>query len=368
MSSVFKRGDIYYVKVKGSSCRWIARTAETRDRSLARSMGRMLDELGHRGRQSWELMDAVVDGRLSLSLLYAAYAANSLEVLRDGLRDIDLAVLVEDWLFSISSRVVPDTVEHYRYHVRSLISEGKRFPRSELTFERLSEWLANVQHSSGTRRKYHAAMSSFCKYLRARGVLDHNPMQHVAPPRAGAPRCESLEHSDVLRLLDFLEEPYRTIEAVLHGTGIEVSVLLGLKRRDIDFAREEIRARGTKTKARDRLVPVEPWAMEYLKGHARRMHPNAPVFPGLNRWTVSDKHRQACAHAGIENYQLRDARHTFAVRAIRCGAPFEVVAQNLGHADTTMVARVYGRFRPNAEEMRSWHRVAELRDAAKEAR
>ena len=138
----------------------------------------------------------------------------------------------------------------------------------------------------------------------------------------------------------------------MHGSGIEVSVVLSLKRRDVDLGQRQVQAHGTKTAARDRIVTVEPWVMPYLRRHARRLLPNAPLYPGLNRWTVSDKHREVCKALEIEDYQLRDSRHTYAVRAIKHGAPFEVVAQQLCHADTSMGVRVYGRFTPSTELMR----------------
>ena len=70
----------------------------------------------------------------------------------------------------------------------------------------------------------------------------------------------------------------------------------------------------------------------------------------------------------IVDYQLRDSRHTYAVRAIRSGASYEVVARQLGHADTAMVARVYGRFKPDEREKREWHRIAAANDAKKAAK
>jgi hypothetical protein len=45
-----------------------------------------------------------------------------------------------------------------------------------------------------------------------------------------------------------------------------------------------------------------------------------------------------------------------------------VVARQLGHVDTTMVARVYGRFKPDEREKREWHRVAAANDAKRAAR
>ncbi|MDP9202337.1 MAG: tyrosine-type recombinase/integrase [Gemmatimonadota bacterium] len=368
MSSYFERNGVYYVKVKGTSGKWIARTCETRNRALAKNIAHMIDELGHRGRQSWDLLDAVVTGRLTLSRLYSAYSGNALDDLRDRMNDVDVSPLVEKWLDSLKGHVQVDTVEHYRVHVRSLITRDARFARSELVFERLAEWLAKIEGSAGTRRKYHAAMSSFCRYLVSAGVLRQNPMRDVKAPSAAAPRCRYLEHEEVVSLLDVLEEPYRTIVALLHA-GIEVSVALDLKRGDVDLRRREVHARGTKTKARDRWIDIEQWIVPFLRRHMRHLlGTNAPLFPNINRWTMSDKHRAACKSLEIVDYQLRDSRHTYAVRAIRSGAPYEVVARQLGHADTVMVARVYGRFRPNDHEKREWQRIAAANDAKRVAK
>ena len=363
MSTVFlRKNGVWCVKVKSREGTWVQRTCETRDRQLAKSMGRMVDELGHRGKQMRDLLDAVQDGRLTVPDLHAAFVGNQIEELRERLRDTDIEPLVRDWLQTLKGRLADDTVEHYQFHVRSLIEEDRRFPSSALTFERLTSWLAGIRKSAGTRRKYHAAMSGFCQYLKLRGIIRHNPMRDVKAPAPARPRRRHLEHADVLRLVGALEEPYRTIVALMHGSGIEVSTALALKKRDINFARRQIEAHGTKTASRDRLVTVEPWVMPYLVRHARRLLPNAQLFPGVSRWTVSDKTREACQALEIEDYQLRDSRHTFAVRAIQSGASFEAVAQQLGHADTSMAVRVYGRFAPKPEELSRWHEVAEAND------
>jgi integrase len=233
-----------------------------------------------------------------------------------------------------------------------------------LTFERITSWLRDLPVKSATKRKYHAALSSFCQFLKLRRLLEQNPMRDVRAPAASRPRDRYLDHDEVLTLLKALPEPYRTVSAVLHGSGAELSAVLAMRRRDVDLSDGTVRVRGTKTRHRDRTVHVEPWSLAFLKRHLRRSRllPDAFVFPGLNRWTVSDKHRDACEEVGLDGYQLRDARHTYAVRAVRAGAALEVVARQLGHADPTMVARVYGRFRPSSDEMRRIHELMELRD------
>lgn len=83
------------------------------------------------------------------------------------------------------------------------------------------------------------------------------------------------------------------------------------------------------------------------------------------RWQVSQVHRERLRAIDLEGFRLHDARHHWAVRMARAGAPFELVARQLGHRDVTMVAKVYGRFKPDTEERDRWERLATARDAEK---
>ena len=77
---------------------------------------------------------------------------------------------------------------------------------------------------------------------------------------------------------------------------------------------------------------------------------------------ASDAHRVACKLAEIEDYQLRDQRHSYAVRATRGGTPAELIARQLGHANAVLVLKVYGRFMPSQQERDKCERLAHLQD------
>jgi integrase len=62
-------------------------------------------------------------------------------------------------------------------------------------------------------------------------------------------------------------------------------------------------------------------------------------------------HAKACAELGISDYTLRDSRHTFAVESAKAGVPAQMIASQLGHADTQMVNKVYMRFQPSVAEL-----------------
>ena len=76
-------------------------------------------------------------------------------------------------------------------------------------------------------------------------------------------------------------------------------------------------------------------------------------------------HRERPRALGLEGYRLHDGRHHWSLRLARAGAPFELIARQLGHRDVAMVAKVYGRFKPDSKERDRWERIAGARGREK---
>lgn len=87
----------------------------------------------------------------------------------------------------------------------------------------------------------------------------------------------------------------------------------------------------------------------------------------LTRSHGTDQHRRICKLLGLGDYQLRDSRHSWAVRAAKAGTPAEIIARQLGHVDATMVLKVYGRFMPSQHDRDRWEQIATLQDAQEAA-
>jgi integrase len=199
---------------------------------------------------------------------------------------------------------------------------------------------------SGARRKYLAAVQSFATYLMAVGALTTNPTRDVQAPPPGRPRVVEIDLADVRRIVECAEQPYRALFALLYGAGIEISAALGCIETDVSVQRREVRARGTKAHARDRVVRVAEWAWSHLEAHLSTLTPGERLFRGIHRWQVGDVHRDRLKALGLPHHRVHDSRHFYAVRAIRAGTPYELVARQMGHADVQMIARVYGVYAP----------------------
>jgi len=331
----------------------------------------------------------VVDGSLSLGTLYDAYTNNDLDGLRARLADADLAIHVDAWQAWLTDRVSEDTRSRYLAQLRTLVAADKPYARSEFTAPNVARWLATrtslpqkrkhaakassrVEDKPGraisgaTKRKYLAAMQSFATYLVEVGVLASNPIRGVQAPPPSKPRVVAIPLADVLRIVENAPPPYPALFALLYGAGVEISAALACIESDVDIDRREVRARGTKAHARDRIVRVAAWAWSFLAKHVETLTPGERLFRGIDRCQAVDAHRVRLTALGLPHHRLHDSRHFYAIRAIRAGTPYELVARQLGHADIAMVAKVYGRFAPRSDERDRWEKIVAAQDQTPE--
>jgi len=365
----------------------VKRSTGTTDRATSRAMERMLEDLGPTGKRVWDLLDRVADRSLSLGVLFDAYRHNDLDGLRERLSDADIEPHVVGWADWLADRVKPDTAAHYIVQLRTLVPDGVPFPRSAFTAPAITRWLATrvalvqkrrpsqrtqsrrkADHapravSGSTKRKYRAATQSFASYLVEIGVLTTNPVRDVQAPPPGKPRVVELDLRDVRRIIDGATPQFQALFALLYGAGVEISAALACVEGDVDAPRREVRARGTKAHTRDRIVRVAEWAWPYLQAHVATLTPGERLFRGIHRWHVGDVHRDRLRLLELPHHRVHDSRHFYAIRAVRAGTPYELVARQLGHADVQMVARIYGRYAPRSDERDRWELIAAKLDA-----
>ena len=222
MTTVYRHGSTFTVGIPTRNGRWIKKTTGTSDRALAKAMGRMIDDLVNR--REWLLLEAMTRSSkkkpLSVGEVFDSVRMNELDLLRDRLTNVDLDPLVALWVTEPLTDLAPDTREHYALYVRSLIVAGTRFPASALTFTSITTWLAERAVGPSTKRKYLAALASFCKYARRKGAIKGNPLMDVEAPPPGPPRRQWLEPPEVKTLLDAMEPPYRMVSLLMHATGM----------------------------------------------------------------------------------------------------------------------------------------------------
>jgi integrase len=115
------------------------------------------------------------------------------------------------------------------------------------------------------------------------------------------------------------------------------------QRSDISEGLNQVWVRGVKTSYRSRIVPLVTTWQRALMGYALEF---AEGVDGAMFWpwfSVRRDLHEACARAKIPPCSPNDLRRTTATWLRAAGVPSDLVAAVLGHADSRMVERVYGK-------------------------
>jgi integrase len=99
------------------------------------------------------------------------------------------------------------------------------------------------------------------------------------------------------------------------------------------------------------MARVADWAWPIFWAYAKDHLPTARLWrEALTPFTVSDWHRATVKGLKLPPYPLKNARHHWAVRMLRGGAPVHVVQAQLGHSTAKLALDTYGRWLPGSED------------------
>lgn len=360
---VFRRsGRTFYEFSARTQTGWKQQPTGTTSKPLAGRIEAMWEALASEHR-AWDLLEGVLVGRYAIGRLYDLWTltkSNPVEM-RRLISDTDLEPLVADYLKIHAKNVKPDTLDHIEKHLRELIPEGQTLLRSAVSTDSLTQFVYGYGGKRNTLRKVHSDISGFFEYLtRVKKLFLVNPMAEVQRPTQEESPVKFYELDVVEKIVDWqFTEARRSAFALSYGAGIEVTVLLGLKRSDFNLRTREVRTAGTKALTRDRMSRIADWAWPYVKAHIEDLLPEVELYYGWNRWTLSDWHRQTVKALDIKpRYALMNARDHWAVRAARAGTPIAVIQNQLGHSTPMLTLTKYGRFLPSASDREKWEKAA----------
>jgi integrase len=323
--------------------------------------------------RAWDILEAVVSGRWSIGKLYDewARARGDVHVIRRRLNDIYLVTIRAGFEGMYPGQAKPEQVKRMARHLDALFA--RPLLASEATADELTTRLHAVKAKRNTLRIVHSSWSVFFDYARTiKHVVPTNPMEDVARPARETPPIRFYELDTIERIVDWQGSARRrALFAFLYGTGVEISVALGLTRADVNAATKEVRAPGTKAHTRDRVVRVDDWAWDRFWPFVKDSLPAVELFAGIDRHKASKWHRQtigAGEHPCHNQYrsttrdglQLREglkmyaARHAWAIRHLRAGVPVAVVQRQLGHSTAKETLDTYGAFVPSGVDRDHW--------------
>ena len=230
--------------------------------------------------------------------------------------------------------VAPKTYENLRIIYRKHIPEDlKSVPIGAITALEIQKALNTVVHSR-TKIDVYDVINGSLRVAFALGLIDRNPCDLVIKPKHVRKVGEALSAEELEKfLIDISKSKLEPFFRFCLLTGCRRSEALSLKWSDVDFIKNVIHIRGTKTVTSDRTVPLFPDCADLLQ--TLTLLRDDRIFPHRASY-VTHEFKKICPQ-----HKLHDLRHTFATRCLECGISMKVVQTWLGHSRIETTASVY---------------------------
>ncbi|WP_251976961.1 site-specific tyrosine recombinase XerD [Salinicola avicenniae] len=227
--------------------------------------------------------------------------------------------------------------------------EERLLAPGETTLITFVEQRRETHHARSIARQL-SCLRRFYRWALAEGLMHHDPLAEIQPPRIRPSLPDTLDEADVDRLLGApdTETPLglrdRTMLEVLYACGLRVSELVGLTVSAVNLRQGVVLVRGKGDK--ERLVPLGEEALAWLERYLRQGRNELmqdirrpPLFPGrrdgfMTRQTFWYRLKHYAELAAIgKSLSPHTLRHAFATHLLNHGANLRVVQLLLGHSD-----------------------------------
>jgi integrase len=219
------------------------------------------------------------------------------------------------------------------------------------------------EHGTGAAKTARSVVSGILRLGVRYGVLEHNAMRDVRPAKARITRetqrdtTRALTRAQRDHLLSVVDEHERAkaldindLVWFLGGTGARISEALAVRWDDVDLGAGTVLIRGTKSASSVRLLVLPEWLKVRLTDRSKVQPTEGLVFPSpgtsdldkvRDRRNVSRVLRDVLDEAGFPWATAHTLRRTVATLIGEAGLPLVAAADQLGHANPAMTARVY---------------------------
>lgn len=287
-----------------------------------------------------------------------------------------IAVYLESWLKRKKQELKSSTFNGYSKIVKNqLIPLFGELKLSELKKRHVREILSERDATNKTLSNIQSPLRVALQDAVEDELIEVNPIagwtySKAEPPRA-KDKVDPFTKEEQRLILDACSGQFRNQIQFLLWTGLRTSEVVALNWDDIDFVRNVIvidkaktqyatEAETTKTKSGTREVKLLDMAREALINQKQYTFlNNEEIFQNPTtgqRWLGDQAIRKNLFIPTLKRAKVRyrnpyQTRHTYASMMLSAGEHPMWVAKQMGHTDWTMIARVYGKWMPDADTL-----------------
>jgi len=268
----------------------------------------------------------------------------------------------------LAEQLEPETVDEYRHDAEIVAAGlGKDKTLAGITAQEIRLWVSTLKLSKKRIDNLLIPLRGTFAQALEDGHIKTNPLQGFKVRRVEAPKetIDPFTPDEIGRLGNGdLGELWK----FWAWTGFRSGEIIGLEWEHVSSDYSSIHVRQSvrvgrekqpKTRAGTRTLQVLPAAQDALRaaaGQNEREHLSGPIWRNPNtgqRWHedrgLARAFRKACDSAKVRYRYPYQLRHTFATWALSSGENPSWIAKQMGHSDTMMLFRVYGKWMPSLD-------------------
>lgn len=258
---------------------------------------------------------------------------------------------------NLAKDVSAHTIRGYRHDLTSFLNFAGAEPITKRTVRRFLAALYEKKASTRTVLRRLSALRSFYRYAIREKWVEENPLEEIDSPKKEKRLPVSITYEQVQHLFnqpdiaDYLGLRDRAIMELFYSSGLRLSEVAGLNRRDFDSKSLVLNIFGKGKKQRQAPITqtAADWVKRYLDHPEREEKDPQAIF--LNKWgtrlTPRSIDRNFAAYfkaSGLsERVTPHTIRHTIATHWLENGMDLKTIQMLLGHtslATTTIYTHV----------------------------
>lgn len=304
--------------------------------------------------------------------VYTDYFPDSKQASKFGAAPVTVTIgeLLRDHLAIVKRTLRPSTYRGYKQVFDShLEAQWDKTKLSELTPPLLRAWISTLDCKIKTVRNIITPLRNVLEQAVNDDLIEYNPLDRVKlekimprEQRKSDYAPDPFSMAEITAILAACSGQEQTLFQFAFATGMRTSELIALEWGSIDWIHgkvsvdrstvEGVTTEEGKTEAAMRKIEMRQGAFDALmeqKAHtlladkevfidARYGKPWASDHPVKKRWMIILK------KAGVRYRNPYQTRHTFASTLLSAGENPLYVAKQMGHTDTEMITRTYGKW------------------------
>lgn len=261
-------------------------------------------------------------------------------------------IYISDFLsyLEVEANYSKNTINSYENDLNKFEEYYKNKDLLKITSKDIEKYIQTLSDLAPTTVSHNiSSLKTFYSYFLKQVRISNNPTDGIKSPKLGIHLPTYLTIDEVNKLLDIevtdaFSSRNKAILEFMYATGLRISEVISLEFKNIDYDECIIRVMGKGSK--ERIVPVNDYAIKYLKEYIDNYRPEL-VKNEINNYIFLNNHGRMLTRQGIfkmiKNYAAlknikktigpHTLRHTFATHLLENGADLRVIQELLGHSD-----------------------------------